>query len=42
MVGDLMSKHDIDWLPVVESKGNRRLIGVVQSEKMLRWPVEQS
>jgi hypothetical protein len=27
---------------VVESKDNRRLIGVVRSEKMLRWLVEQS
>jgi hypothetical protein len=42
MVGDLMSRHDIDWLPVVESKDDRRLIGVVRSEKMLRWLVEQS
>ena len=42
VVGDLMSRHDIDWLPVVESKDERRLIGVVRSEKMLRWLVEQS
>ncbi|MBX3301436.1 MAG: FAD-dependent oxidoreductase [Nitrospira sp.] len=42
MVGDLMNKHDIDWLPVVENKGDRRLIGIVRSEKMLRWLVEQS
>ncbi|MGE3780114.1 MAG: CBS domain-containing protein [Pirellulaceae bacterium] len=42
MVGDLMSRHDIDWLPVVESKEDRRLIGIVRSEKMLRWLVEQS
>jgi CBS domain-containing protein len=42
MVGYLMSRRDIDWLPVVESKDDRRLIGVVPSEKMLRWPVEQS
>lgn len=40
--GDLMNKHDIDWLPVVESKDDRRLIGVVRSEKMLRWLMEQS
>ncbi|MDF0676996.1 MAG: FAD-dependent oxidoreductase [Nitrospira sp.] len=42
MVGDLMSRHDIDWLPVVENQDNRRLIGLVRSEKMLRWLVEQS
>lgn len=42
MAGDLMNKHDIDWLPVVESKEDRRLIGIVRSEKMLRWLVEQS
>ena len=40
MVGYLMSRRDIDWLPVVESEDDRRLIGVVPSEKMLRWPVE--
>ncbi|HWV46062.1 MAG TPA: CBS domain-containing protein, partial [Nitrospira sp.] len=42
MASDLMNKHDIDRLPVVESKDNRRLIGLVRSEKMLRWLVEQS
>ncbi|MGE3976242.1 MAG: FAD-dependent oxidoreductase [Nitrospira sp.] len=42
MVGDVMNKHDLDWLPVVESKEGRRLIGVVRSEKMLRWLLEQS
>jgi len=42
MVGDLMSRHDIDRLPVVESKDDRRLIGIVRSEKMLHWLVEQS
>jgi len=42
MGGDVMAKHDIDWLPVVESKEDRRLIGIVRSEKMLRWLVEQS
>lgn len=42
MAGDLMNKHDIDWLPVVESREDRRLIGIVRSEKMLRWLVEQS
>lgn len=42
IAGDLMNKHDIDWLPVVESQEDRRLIGVVRSEKMLRWLVEQS
>ncbi len=42
MVGDLMSRYDTDWLPVVESKDDRRLIGIVRSEKMLRWLMEQS
>ena len=42
MAGDLMNKYDIDWLPVVESKEDQRLIGVVRSEKMLRWLMEQS
>lgn len=42
MAGDLMNKHDIDWLPVVESKEDRRLIGIVRSEKMLRWLMGQS
>ncbi|HWF62209.1 MAG TPA: FAD-dependent oxidoreductase [Nitrospira sp.] len=42
IAGDLMNKHDIDWLPVVESQEDRRLIGVVRSEKMLRWLVEQT
>ena len=41
MAGDLMNKHDLDWLPVVESKDARCLIGIVRSEKMLRWLVEQ-
>lgn len=35
-VGDLMNRSDIDWVPVVESKETRRLIGVIRSEKMLR------
>lgn len=39
-VGDLMNKSDIDWLPVVDSKEDRRLIGIVRSEKMLRWLLE--
>lgn len=42
MAGDLMNRHDIDWLPVVENKEDRRLIGIVRSEKMLRWLVERS
>lgn len=36
MGGDLMNKQDIDWLPVVESRDSRRLIGVIRSERMLR------
>ena len=41
-VADLMSRHDIDWLPVVENKEDGHLIGIVRSEKMLRWLMEQS
>ena len=37
-----MNKHDIDWLPVVENKENWRLIGIVRSEKLLRWLMEQA
>lgn len=40
--GDVMNRHDIDWLPVVENKEDRRLVGIVRSEKMLRWLVEKS
>ncbi len=39
MAGELMIKHDIDWLPVVESKEDPRLLGIVRSEKMLCWLV---
>ena len=42
MAGDLMNKHDMDWLPVVESKEDRRLVRIVRSGKMLRWLLEQS
>lgn len=42
VTGDVMNKHDIDWLPVVENKGDRRLVGIVRSEKMLPWLVERS
>ena len=42
MAGDLMSRHDVDWLPVVNSKEERRLVGIVRSEKMLRWLMEHS
>ncbi|HMS82201.1 MAG TPA: FAD-dependent oxidoreductase [Nitrospira sp.] len=34
--GDLMNKYDLDWLPVVDAKETRRLIGIVRSERMLR------
>lgn len=40
-VGDLMNRSDIDWVPVVESKETRRLIGVIRSEKMLRCLMAQ-
>jgi CBS domain-containing protein len=41
MVGDVMNKHDVDWLPVVENKEDRRLIGIERSEKMLRYLLAQ-
>jgi NADH dehydrogenase len=37
IVGALMNKHDIDWLPVVADKESRRLIGIIRSERMLRY-----
>ncbi|MEX5214563.1 MAG: FAD-dependent oxidoreductase [Nitrospiraceae bacterium] len=36
MGGDVMNKHDLDWLPVVADRDSRRLIGVIRSERMLR------
>ena len=38
---ELMHKHDVDWMPVVENKDTRRLIGVIRSERMLRSLVAQ-
>jgi CBS domain-containing protein len=35
-VAELMHKQDVDWMPVVEDKESRRLIGVIRSERMLR------
>lgn len=40
-VAELMHKHDVDWLPVVENKEECRLIGIIRSEKMLRCLVAQ-
>lgn len=40
-VAELMHKHDIDWMPVVDGKETGRLIGVIRSEKMLRYLVAQ-
>ena len=40
--GDLMNKHDLDWLPVIETKEGRRLIGVVRSEKLLCYLMQQA
>jgi len=40
-VAELMHKHDVDWIPVVENKESRRLIGVIRSERMLRSLVAQ-
>ena len=33
---ELMHKRDIDWMPVVENHGTRRLLGVIRSERLLR------
>jgi len=41
-VGELMNKQDFVWLPVVESNQERRLIGIIRSENVLRFTVEQS
>lgn len=41
MAGDLMNKHDLDWLPVVENHDSRRMIGVIRSERMLRHLLSQ-
>ncbi len=35
-VAELMRKHDVNRLPVVENKDSRRVIGVIRSERMLR------
>jgi NADH:ubiquinone reductase (H+-translocating) len=40
-VVELMHKHDIDWMPVVDNHDSRRLIGVIRSERMLRSLVAQ-
>lgn len=40
-VAELMHKHDIDWMPVVENRDSRRLIGIIRSERMLRSLVAQ-
>ncbi|MDN5941796.1 MAG: CBS domain-containing protein [Nitrospira sp.] len=41
IVAELMHKHDVDWLPVVENRGSRRVIGIIRSERMLRHLVAQ-
>jgi hypothetical protein len=41
-ISDVMSRHDIDWLPVVQNKEDGPLIGIVRSEKILCWLMEQS
>ena len=41
-IAELMHKHDLDWLPVVENKETRHLIGIVRSERMLRCLVSHS
>ena len=40
-VAELMHKHNVDWMPVVENKESRRLIGLIRSERMLRSLVVQ-
>ena len=41
MAGDLMNKHDVDWVPMVENREGRRLLGVIRSERMLHWLVSR-
>ena len=41
IVAELMHKHDVDWLPVVENRDSRRVTGVIRSERMLRHLVAQ-
>ena len=41
-VGELMNKHELVWMPVVESKQDRRLIGIIRSGNVLRFLVERS
>jgi signal-transduction protein with cAMP-binding, CBS, and nucleotidyltransferase domain len=40
-VAELMHKHDSDWMPVVEDKASRRVVGVIRSERMLRSLIQQ-
>lgn len=37
MGGDLMSTHELDWLPVVEKRGSRRLTGVIRPKRILQY-----
>ena len=37
-VAESMHKHDVDWLPVVENRDSRHLIGIIRSERMLTTP----
>lgn len=39
-VGELLNKHDLLWVPVVESTHNRRLIGIIRVERVLRFLTE--
>ncbi|GKS56488.1 nucleotide-disulfide oxidoreductase [Nitrospira sp.] len=39
MAGDLMNKHDVDWVPMVENRDTHRLLGVIRSERILHWLV---
>jgi len=38
-IGDLMDKHDLNWLPVVDETDARRVVGIVRSERILRYLV---
>ena len=37
VAGDVMNRHNVDSVPVLENERTRRLIGVIRSEKMLNY-----
>ena len=37
VAGDMMNRHNVDSVPVLENEQTRRLIGVIRSEKVLNY-----